>query len=92
MFDNIAEQKKESNKKRSQQNADKIQLQIANMSQAFEKMNSSLEQNLKIVNSHIKEVQRGNLTVEAPQLESLGVIINDLTKNVADSLGKLLRN
>jgi Tfp pilus assembly protein PilO len=50
------EQIKNTNKKKSQQNADNIQLQMREMSKAFQEMNYSLENNLKNVNTHIKEV------------------------------------
>ena len=61
---------KESNKKKSQQNADNIQNQMQAMSEAFSKMNSRLEDNLKSVNSHILEVQKGNLLAQTPHMES----------------------
>jgi hypothetical protein len=56
IFDNRAEILKESNKKKSQQSAEKIQQQMVQMSSAFEQMNTSLQQNLQNVNKHIKDV------------------------------------
>ena len=70
------------NKKKSSQNADSIQFQMKELTQAFQDMNFSLETNLKAVNDHIRDVQRGNLHAETPQLESLGKILGSLGKKL----------
>jgi hypothetical protein len=45
-------------------------------------MNDSLEHNLRCVNTHIREVQSGNINAETPKLESLGLILSGFSKKV----------
>jgi len=77
---------KNTNKKKSQQNADHIQFQMKELTQAFYEMNHSLETNLKTVNDHIKDVQNGNLNAETPHLESLGNILSQLGKKLQQNI------
>lgn len=59
---------------------------MMSMSRAFQKMNASLENNLKSVNNHIKMVQNGNLNAQAPELESLGKILSQIHKKIGSSI------
>lgn len=58
------------------------------MSEAFAKMNNSLECNLNNVNNHIKEVQSGNIDAEAPKIEPLGDIMNEIAAKIGNNLSK----
>lgn len=56
------------------------------MSQAFQMMNSSLEKNLRSVNKHIKEVQKGELNSQTPQLEPLSDILGQISQKIGKQI------